>query len=97
MFFDRRSAKAGEHDGVNRDVDREGDAAKHELIASRDSVGVEDWQNVMCDEVPLVAVFPGAAAKPILERRQRADPAREFNESAPDDCRHGRNLAGSIG
>ena len=67
---------AGEHDGVNRDVDREGDAAKHELIASRQSIGIEDWQNVLCDEISLVAGFAGAAAKTILERRQRADPAR---------------------
>ena len=87
-FLTARSAMAGEHDRVNRDVDREGDAAKHKLIASRQSIGVEDWQNVMCDEISLVAGFAGAAAKTILERRQRADPARELDESAPDDRRH---------
>ena len=74
-------------DAVNHEVDRESGSAEHELIGAGQTVWVENRQDVVRDEVPLVTGFAGGAPQTILERRQRADPTRELDERAPDDCR----------
>ena len=85
MSFGCPAAMPDENERVDGDVDGERQAAEHELIAPRQAVRIEHRQNVMRDEVALIARFAAGAAQAVFERRQRADPAGELDERAPDD------------
>jgi hypothetical protein len=75
-------------DDVHRGVDHNHDGAEDPLQLARQRGGIEDRQQILLDET---GGIPGAAAappQPVLERRQRADPAGELDPGAPDRRRH---------
>ena len=44
---------------------------------------VEDRQEIVADEAARVTGFAGSLPEAVLDRRQRADPAAQFNGGAP--------------
>jgi len=50
--------------------------------------GVEERNDVTYDEVGGISGSSSLDPKPVLQRGQWADPAREFNKSAPDRSRN---------
>src|SRR5688572_10933632 len=66
--FGSGSAMADDDKCVHRDVDGKRHAAEHELIGARQTVGIKHRQNIVRDEIALIAGFAACAAQMILER-----------------------------
>jgi hypothetical protein len=73
---------------VEQDVDSEGQAAQPDLDWSRQVRRIEQWQDVVLDELTLLDGRPATLTKVVLERRQRTDPSAELDEDAPSGGRH---------
>jgi hypothetical protein len=70
---------------VDADVQSQRKASEEQLIATREAVRIEDWKNVMGDEVALVGCFSLLTAQTVFEGCQWADPAGELDEHSPDN------------
>jgi hypothetical protein len=68
---------------IRHRVDPNHQAADDELRLARQSRWIEHGKDVVRHEVTRVILEPGASAQRVLERRQRADPAREFDIDRP--------------
>ena len=73
---------------VEKDIDDEGGGAQPDLKGARQVRRIEQRQNIVLNEVALVGRQPASLAKIVFERRQRTDPACEFDEHAPNGGRH---------
>src|SRR5919106_1787475 len=91
---DRRNARrvvmsgsfgsAEEQATVRHRVDRHHHGPEHELEAGAEAGGVHDGNQVMLDEAAAVAGQARPGPEVVLERRERAHPARVFDHGAPD-------------
>ena len=81
----RRNARGRppQHQGVGGRIHGQYQAAQEEREPAREGLGVEQRQEVVLDEAAGVAGLARALAEPVLERGERADPARELDERAP--------------
>ena len=78
-------AAASQHPCIGDDVHHHDESADGVLRIARESLRIEDREDVVCDEVARVVVQSGAAPQHVLERRERTDPAGELDERRP--CR----------
>jgi hypothetical protein len=72
---------------INGGIEDHDHEAHNHLALSRESIWIEDWKEVICDEVAVIAGLARLRAQPILQRCQRTDPAAEFHDRTPHDGR----------
>ena len=68
---------------IDGDIEDDHDCAQLHLKASCQVLRVEGRQQILCDEVGVIRSLAILLAQPIFQRRERADPAGEFNDCAP--------------
>jgi hypothetical protein len=73
---------------VDGQVERDNEEPEYKLNVSREGGGVEERQDVMLDEAAGVRRATRLAAKPMLQRGERADPTSELNRGTPDRRGH---------
>ena len=71
---------------VNPKIHSQDEQPQYELDVSSECRGVKDGKNVVLDESARVARASCLSAERILQRRERADAARELDGGSPD-CR----------
>jgi|SRR5688572_5819580 len=67
------------HDGVESDDD----CTKQELKFSCQVPRIKRRQHVLCDEVGIIEGLATLHPQPILQRRERTNPAGEFDDGTP--------------
>ena len=68
---------------VNRGVEDDHQCSKSELDLTGETGGIDEWQQIVLDEVPLIASAASRLSKSVLEGCQRADAASQFDKSTP--------------
>ena len=76
-------AQAAQDHDVNRDVERNDHASKHELDAVGETGRIDEGKQVVLDEAFAVSARTRAHAKRVFEEGQRTDAAGRFDEKAP--------------
>jgi hypothetical protein len=72
---------------IDGGIEDDHDCAQQYLKASCQIPRVEHRQQIVCDEVGTIRCLAILLAQPILQRRERAYPAGEFDDRAPDGSR----------
>lgn len=70
---------------IDRQIHDQHQRAEYELNLVRQRRRIEDGQKVPAQKVAWVVGFSTLCPQPILQWRQRTDPAAEFDEGAPED------------
>src|SRR5215472_16571294 len=79
---------------VNEDIQEYSHKPQGHLYLPGEGIWIEDWQQVIRDEVAAIAVSAGLFQQPILPRCQGTDPTAEFHNRPPGNgwqvCPHHR-------
>ena len=75
---------------IHQTVEGQNDGAQEDLKVAGEVHGVQHRQDVVFYEITSVDLDAGPCSKRILDRRQRAHPAGEFDDDAPDGRGHVR-------
>src|SRR5262249_13791354 len=81
FYADR--AGAGERFPVHKGIERKHENAEDNLCAAGQLVRVENRDDVVLDESAAISCLAAKPAPMVFERRERTDPAEEFDEHAP--------------
>jgi hypothetical protein len=68
---------------VNHRVEDNHQCSKYELNFPGETGGIDQWQQIMLDEVPLIASMTSRSSKSVLEGCQWADAPGQFDKSTP--------------
>src|SRR5678815_4717191 len=68
---------------VYREIEDHHEGTKHELHFAVQAVGIQHRKNVVLDKTALVAGQPPFAPEPMLQWRERADPAGKLDQRTP--------------
>ena len=74
---------SAKYEQVHAAVQEKHEKTEDHLKLSGQPCGVKEWQDVVLDETGLISRFSARFPEPLLQGRQRADPAGEFNEGSP--------------